>query len=130
MRAVNQVTLLGRCGKPPAVNPKKTRLRFSLATTLRYKKQGSDAFEEHTDWHEVVVFGERTIDFLVKNLTRGVPVFVQGRLRSFALTHGDKTVRCWEVIAEEVVPLAVRAGAGQDSGINEEPMVGISFQEA
>jgi len=120
MRTVNQVTLLGRCGKPPAVNPKKTRLRFSLATTLRFKKAGSDSFSEQTDWHEIVVFGERTIDFLAKSLFPGVPVFVQGRLRSFELAHGDKTVRCWEVIAEEVVPLARMAGPGQDAGTAEE----------
>jgi len=120
MRTVNQVTLIGFCGKPPALNPKKTRLRFSLATTNRYKKAGSDSFEEQTDWHEIVVFGERTISFLTRNLTRGVPVFVQGRLRSFEVTHADKTLRCWEVIAEEVVPLARTSSPDADAAAGAE----------
>jgi single stranded DNA-binding protein len=105
MRTINQVTLLGRCGKTPALNSKKNRLRFSLATTNRFKKEGSDSFEEQTDWHDVVVFGERIIAFLVENLTGGQAVFVQGRLHPFEVTQDDKTLRAWEVIAEEVAPL-------------------------
>lgn len=119
MRTVNQVTLLGRCGKPPALNSKKTRLRFSLATTNRFKKVGSDAFEEQTDWHDVVVFGERTIAFLADNLTRGQAVFVQGRLHSFEITKDEKTLRGWEVIAEEVVPLQKTSLAAHDTAAAE-----------
>ena len=105
MRTINQVTLLGHCGKAPTLNSKKTRLRFSLATTNRFKRDGADSFEEQTDWHEIVVFGERTIGYLVKNLTQGQPVFVAGRLRAYEIAQEDKALRCWEIVAEEVVPL-------------------------
>jgi single-stranded DNA-binding protein len=105
MRTVNQVTLLGHCGKIPTLNSKKTRLRFCLATTNRYKREGADSYQEQTEWHEIVVFGEPTIAFLARNITSGTPIFVQGRLRSYEVTHEDRTIRCWEVIAEEVVPL-------------------------
>jgi single stranded DNA-binding protein len=120
MRTINQVTLLGRCGKPPAINPKRTRLRFSLATTHRFKREGADSHEEQTEWHDVVVFGERTIGFLAKSLTSGQPVFVQGRLRSYEVTHEEKTLRCWEVIAEEVVPLQKGAPPAQESAVGQE----------
>ena len=116
MRTVNQVTLLGHCGKPPDVNAKRTRLRFSLATVHRFKRDGSDSFEEQTDWHEIVVFGQKMIGFLAKSLTKGHPVFVQGRLRSFEVTHKDKTLRCWEVIAEEVVPLPKTPRPAHEAG--------------
>ena len=115
MRTINQVTLLGHCGKTPTLNPKKTRLRFSLATTNRFKRDGADSFEEQTDWHEIVVFGERTIGYLAKNLTQGQPVFVAGRLRSYEIAHEDKALRCWEVVAEEVVPLQKASRSEQEA---------------
>jgi single-stranded DNA-binding protein len=115
MRTINQVTLLGHCGKTPTLNSKKTRLRFSLATTNRFKRDGADSFEEQTDWHEIVVFGERTIGYLVKNLTQGQPVFVAGRLRSYEKPNEDKALRCWEVVAEEVVPLQKTSRAEQET---------------
>ena len=103
MRTVNQVTLLGHCGNTPEVNARKNRLRFSLATVHRFKRDGAESFEEHTDWHQIVVFGDRSIAFLAKTLSKGQPVFVQGRLQSFEIKLQDKTWRGWEVIADEVV---------------------------
>jgi len=110
MRSLNQVTLLGHCGKTPDVNPKQSRLRFSLATTNRFKREGADTSEQQTDWHDVVVFGQPSIQFLAKHLTRGQPVFVRGRLRSYSVTHEQKTWRCWEVIADDVIPLPKSTG--------------------
>jgi hypothetical protein len=57
--------------------------------------------------------------FLIENLTGGQAVFVQGRLHPFEVTQDDKTLRAWEVIAEEVVPLPKASQPAQHPGAAE-----------
>lgn len=81
---VNQVSLLGRVGKDPAVrslNDGGKVANFSIATSERWKDKQSGERKEKTEWHNVVVWGNLAgiVDQYVK---KGSQIFIQGKLQT------------------------------------------------
>jgi hypothetical protein len=59
---LNSVTLMGNVGRDPELKHTPSGVAicsFSLATNKRFKKQGSDEYEDKTTWHNVVIWRER-----------------------------------------------------------------------
>ncbi len=82
MRSVNKVILLGHLGKdaetkftPSGIQ----RAQFSVATSRRWKDQQSGEWKEETDWHNCVLWRSEN---MVNYLTKGQPVFLEGRLQT------------------------------------------------
>lgn len=78
---LNQVTLIGRLGAAPEVRQidgGKKVASLNVATTEYYKK--GDGFEELTEWHKVVVWGEAVNR--IEKLEKGEMVLVEGKIKT------------------------------------------------
>ena len=104
---VNQVSITGNLGAPPvavAFGSGKTKSRFSVATN-RYYKNKEGVWQSETTWHNVVAWG-KLAEFAMKQLGKGVPVQVEGRLnyRMYTDSKGlDKFIA--EIIAGKIVSI-------------------------
>jgi len=88
MSGLNKVMLIGRLGRDPEIRYSSNNTpicNFSLATSEKVRK--GDNFEEKTEWHRIVVFGNQA-ENASKFLKKGSLVFVDGKIQS--RTYQDK----------------------------------------
>ncbi len=74
MLNVNKVTLIGRLGADPEIieyDKDKKLLKLSL---------GTNDFKKNVHWHNVVVFGDKQIDFIKEHAKKGSSLYVEGEL--------------------------------------------------
>ena len=112
MASLNKVTLIGNLGQDPEVRftgSGKAVANFSIATTEKW--DGG----EKTEWHKVVVWGKQA-ESCKEYLSKGRQIYVEGRLqtRQWEDKTGNKRYTT-EVIAQRVLFLGGRAGAGADT---------------
>lgn len=87
---------------------------FSVATNRTWKDQ-SGAKQESTDYHNVVAFG-RQAEVIAQYLTKGRPVFVEGRMQTRSWEQdGQKRYRT-EIVMDSFQFGASSAGAPQAQG--------------
>ena len=114
---MNRVILIGNLGHKPEVKKAKSGLsvcNLSVATNERVKK--GDSWEDHTEWHRVVVFGSQA-DNCEKYLDKGSTVAVEGRNRTSSYQDKDGNDRkSTEVIADKVKFIG-----GKDNGASSQP---------
>ena len=113
----NRVQLIGHLGQDPEVKQTKngrTLARFSLATTEIYKNSQGERQEE-TQWHPIVVWGERA-EIAGKYLRKGKEVALEGKLvhRTYDDADGNK-----KYITEVVVKEFLMLGKKEDSAAQE-----------
>ena len=113
----NRVQLIGRLGQDPEVKQTKngrTLARFSLATTKIYKNSQGERTEE-TQWHPIVVWGERA-ETVSKYLRKGKEVALEGKLvhRTYDDADGNK-----KYITEVVVNEFLMLGKKEDNAAQE-----------
>lgn len=80
---VNKVILLGNLGKDPELrftNQQLAVCTFSLATGER-KKDSSGNWVDHTEWHNIIVFG-KTAENCANFLKKGRQAFIEGRIQT------------------------------------------------
>lgn len=107
-KSVNSVTLLGNVGQPPETKASQNgtlRTTVSIATNERKKVPNSDKWEDHTEWHSVILFG-RLAEIARDYLRKGSKVYISGRLRTISW-EDDTQQKRWKtsVVAEELVLL-------------------------
>jgi len=114
MASVNRVFIMGNLGADPEL--RQTANQFSVATlnvaTKEFKGGGQGAErQEFTEWHRVVVWG-RQAENCSKFLSKGRPVFIEGRLqtRSWDDKNGVKRYTT-EIVANNVQFLGSSTGA-------------------
>jgi single-strand DNA-binding protein len=81
-KGINRVILIGNLGKDPELTHTQSNLaiaKFSLATT-EGKKNSSGAWEDVTEWHNIVLFG-KTAETAGANLHKGSQVYIEGRIQ-------------------------------------------------
>lgn len=105
MCSVNKAIIVGRLGRDIEVTTTAGGFpvgRFSLATTHRKKDSRSGQWEDQTEWHRVVLLGDR-VEKLGQYLTKGKQVFVEGRIetRSWDDKDGQKRYMT-EIIADGI----------------------------
>ena len=113
----NRVQLIGRLGQDPEMKQTKngrTLARFSLATTEVYKNSQGERTEE-TQWHPIVVWGERA-EIAGKYLRKGKEVALEGKLvhRTYDDADGNK-----KYITEVVVNEFLMLGKKEDNVVQE-----------
>ncbi len=100
---LNKVFLIGNLTRDPEERalPSGTKVvSFGLATNRRYKDAGG-AWQEATEFHNIVVFG-RQAESCAQYLHKGDLVFVEGRLQTRSWDReGQKQYRT-EIVAERV----------------------------
>ena len=84
MATLNKVQLIGNLGRDPELRrtPKGMAVcTVSLATTNAWNDKESGGRVEETEWHRVTFYG-RLGEIVGEHLTKGRPVYVEGRLRT------------------------------------------------
>lgn len=113
MASLNKVLLIGNTGKDAEMRYTQSGMAtssFSLACS--YKSKGA----EQTEWFNVVLFGA-TAEKLSQYITKGKPLYVEGRLQTRTWeTDGQKHYRT-EVIASQIQLLGSNpSGEGRRAG--------------
>jgi single-strand DNA-binding protein len=127
-RSVNKVILIGRLGKDAELAYTAAQIaivKFSVATSMRWKDKQTGDWKEETNWSDVVFWrGENVAPYLLK----GTQVYIEGRLHTRSYDDKDgKKVWKTEVVAEDVILLGGRgdsapSGGGGDEYSQQEPM--------
>ncbi|MGS1116904.1 single-stranded DNA-binding protein [Castellaniella sp. UC4442_H9] len=84
MPSVNKVILVGHLGRNPEVRYNADGAAIcnvSLATSSSWKDRNTGERREETEWHRVV-FYNRLAEIAGEYLTKGRPVYIEGRLKT------------------------------------------------
>ena len=105
MKNVNKQIIIGYLGKDAEVHDANGTkiLKFSVAASESYKK-GEEVVKE-TTWFNVISF--RPNDFLLNNLKKGSPVYVEGKTNNRTYTESNVTKNYSEVRAFSIIPLGL-----------------------
>lgn len=110
MEQLNRIELRGNVGNVRISDVGENQVaRFSLATNFMYKGKDGEGVVE-TTWHNIVAWsGKGMPDF--RQIVKGAPVYVCGRLRSSRFTGSDGTEKTvYEIIAYKVDILGQMTG--------------------
>lgn len=114
----NKITLVGNLGRDPELRytPQGTPVcSFSLATNERRKDRTTGENNDITTWFRVTLWG-RQAETASQYLTRGRPVYIEGRLRVEEWTDRDgKQRHTLEVHATDMQFIG-GGGRGDESG--------------
>ena len=108
---VNRLHLIGNLGKDPEVHftaEGRAKARFPLATSEHWKDKNGQA-QEHTEWHNVVVWGKQA-ETCGQFLAKGRQVYIEGKVRSRQYEKDGTTRYITEVIADRVQFLGTPSG--------------------
>src|SRR5258707_4623735 len=113
----NKITLVGNLGRDPELRytPQGTPVcSFSLATNEKRKDRTTGENQDLTTWFRVTLWG-RQAETASQYLTRGRPVYIEGRLRVEERTDRDgKPRHTLEVHATDMQ--FIGGGEGQHAG--------------
>ncbi|MDP5132029.1 MAG: single-stranded DNA-binding protein [Paraglaciecola sp.] len=83
-RGVNKVIILGNLGQDPDIRYMQTGkavATLSIATSERWQDKNTQAPQERTEWHRVVLFG-KTAEIAREYLKKGHQVYIEGKLQT------------------------------------------------
>lgn len=115
MAGVNKVIIVGNLGRDPEVRFTQggsAVCNLSIAVGERVKK--GDAYEDHTEWFRVVVFG-KTAENAGQYLQKGRQVYVEGKLRQREYEKDGQKQRSTEVVADVLQWLGGKGEGGRDA---------------
>jgi single-strand DNA-binding protein len=111
---LNKAILIGNLGMDPELKftqGGQAVLRMRLATTESYKNRSGER-QERTEWHTVIVWGNRA-EALNKILSKGRPIAVEGRIQHRQWEDKDGNKRnSTEINATNIVLLGSGRGGG------------------
>jgi len=102
---LNQLTIIGFTGQDADFHYTATGTAvttFSVATKVSWKNAKGE-WQNRTDWHRVVTFGE--LAEYTRTLPKGTHVMVQGSLRSREYENDGERRRIFELRADTVAKL-------------------------
>jgi single-strand DNA-binding protein len=116
---VNKVILIGRLGKDPEMKymPSGAPVtKFSLATDESFKDKTGEK-QEHTEWHNIVVWNAKLAEICAEYLTKGKLVFIEGSIRSrqWQDQSGNKRTS-YEIIANQMQMLGSKTDSERAPG--------------
>ncbi|MEK9860615.1 MAG: single-stranded DNA-binding protein, partial [Alphaproteobacteria bacterium] len=83
--SVNKVILVGNLGQDPEVvslNDGNKIVKFSLATSERWKDRNTGEQRDRTEWHRVVIFNENLGRIAEQYLRKGSSVYLEGQIQT------------------------------------------------
>ncbi len=117
-RGINKVILVGNLGADPDSRymPSGSAVtNIRIATTSSWKDKQSGDQQEHTEWHNVAMFG-RLAEVAAEYLRKGSQVYIEGRLRTRKWQDKQGNDRySTEVVANEMQMLGGRGAAAAPS---------------
>ena len=98
-------------------------MTLSIATSRRWKDRSSGELEQATDWHRIVVWGDKLIENVVeKYLKKGSPVHIEGELRTRSYEKDGSTRYITEVLARRLQLVGKAEPAGEPPATEEPPV--------
>jgi len=120
MASLNKVMLIATMGKDPEVRYTTSGTAvasFSAATNEKFKNRSGE-WEERTEWHNIILWG-RLAEIAGEYLTKGKPVYLEGRLQTRKWQDREGKDRfTTEIVAERMQMLGARNGSGNSGGGN------------
>jgi single-strand DNA-binding protein len=120
MASLNKVMLIATLGKDPEVRYTTSGTAvasFSAATNEKFKNRNGE-WEERTEWHNIILWG-RLAEIAGEYLTKGKPVYLEGRLQTRKWQDREGKDRyTTEIVAERMQMLGARNGSGNSGGGN------------
>lgn len=83
--SVNKVILIGNVGRDPEIKHFKDTEKIatiSLATSESYRNKSTLKYMEKVEWHKIVVFNPKIIEYLEKSVSKGTKIYVEGQLKT------------------------------------------------
>jgi single-strand DNA-binding protein len=118
----NKITIVGNLGRDPELRytPQGTAVcNFSVATNERRKDKTGD-FQDHTTWFRVTLWGKQA-ETASKYLTKGSPIYIEGRLRVEEWSDRDgKNRHTLEVHATDMQFLGSARGEEMSGGAHHD----------
>ena len=111
MASLNKVMLIGNLGQDPEVRftpAGQAVATFSIATSERWTDKAGQK-QEKTEWHRIVVWG-KTAENCKEYLSKGRPVFVEGRLQTREWTDKEGKKRYTTEVVASLVQFLGSAG--------------------
>lgn len=108
----NSVKLIGNVGKDPEVKYLENSsvvANFTLATSEPYKNKKGEKCE-HTEWHNLVVWGEQA-KLIEKYVKKGKRLAIEGKLRTRMYEKGDQKHYVTEILVTDFIFLDKPAAA-------------------
>lgn len=121
MASLNKVMLIGRTGKEPEVRYSTSGAAIanvSIATDESYKDKSGEKVEK-TEWHNLVFFN-RTAEVVGEYVTKGMMLFVEGKLQTRKWQDKDGNDRySTEIVCDRMQMLGSKSEGGQKSSAGE-----------
>ena len=131
MAYLNQVQLIGNLGKTPELRYMSNDdpvVNVGLATTKKFKDR-DQAAKEHTEWHNLVVYGPLA-EIFAKYLQRGSEIFVSGELRTRKWVDSQDITRYMvEIVVDNMQMLGGRRNEQQNDRGAPGPNTRTSMQD-
>jgi single-strand DNA-binding protein len=106
--SLNKVELIGRLGKDPEVKTLQNGspvANFSVATSEKWKDKRSGEMQEKTEWHNIVVWNEKTIEFIEKYLNKGDLVRIEGKIQTRSWEKDGEKKYATEIVIPAFAPV-------------------------
>lgn len=105
MASVNKVILVGHSGRDPEIKYLPSGMAvcdISIATSSKRKNKATGETVEETQWHRVKFF-DKLAEIVGEYVTKGVPLYVEGRLTYGKFTNKDgNEVNTTDIIADSM----------------------------
>ena len=88
---LNKVILIGNVGQDPEVKVMQSGskvVNFSLATSESWKDKNGEK-KENTEWHRVVVYGDKLPDIIGQYVKKGTKLYIEGVIKSRKYTDAS-----------------------------------------
>src|SRR6476620_4494898 len=106
---LDKVEVIGRLGKDPEVKNLTNGsavANFSVATSEKWKDKRSGETQEKTEWHNIVIWNEKTIEFVEKYLAKGDLVYLEGKIQTRKWQDSDGKDRySTEIVIPQFAPI-------------------------
>ncbi len=127
MASLNKVMLIGNLGQDPEVRftpAGQAVATFNIATSERWTDKAGQK-QEKTEWHRIVVWG-KTAENCKEYLSKGRPVFVEGRLQTREWTDKEGKKRYTTEVVASLVQFLGTAGERRAPSASTTPAAGTS----
>ena len=128
MNGFNRVTLMGTLGKDAEVRTfdgGSTVATIQVAVNESYKDKQTGERKTKTEWVRVEAWGSLA-EFLSNHGKKGVPFFIEGRLKTDSYEKDGKTTYSTKVVAEKILFTASKSqtneGAAPQQSMQQQPM--------
>lgn len=116
MASINQVTLIGNCGRDPEIRympSGEAAANFTLATSESWKDKNTGEKKEETQWHRLTAFG-RLAEIIGEYVKKGTSIYVQGKIKYSKYTDQSGVEKnSVEIVVKEMKILTARGEQGE-----------------